>query len=658
MTLNEVKVGDIVTYKNKQGKQVKGKVIHRHDGKDASHLTGHVNIQKMGGAPSFPVTIHVSDIKPFITEDTSMINETHDLVNSIVTGNNIAAEENFNAILQAKINDVIADKKIEVASSMFNAHEEAEQVVDEALIGGQKKLDKNHNNKLDGQDFKMLRAKKGVKEDADETDDVITEVGDTKLINKDKKDAYVKSLGKKTFNTTTPVRPAWKKHPNFLAVGRKALRGEPGPVRAEEYVDEADAHSYVGGIDKIGKHSQPGDNTMRKVRKNVPLMNRVDATRKASMHAGLAKGAEMSLAKDPTDAGDRSKNIARTSGNAATRFARIAKGKAPFQKEEVQLDEISPEMAQRYLQKKRERDYNISADGTTQTSKKPQSLDRLDKNMKGTIRALNKVNFGKSSYNTSSKMKKEEVQLGEENIQELSPATHKSYQAKATTSRIGHSYRYKNARTDDQENYHWKKFSKRYKGVKNSEYLMKKKESSLDELNQQTYFNAADKRNNQAKAVGEIGHSGIAPQKKLQDKAYKLNAWGRQSERNKEINNIKKSLSPATKRAAGVRESIEEKVQQLDEISKKTLRNYVKKKKEVVKKSKYDYDKAKMNTIAHVKSPHSEFKTATEKETKAFNAHDRHAGKLASARKKIIAGSKRDMPKITVNPTMKGMKSS
>jgi hypothetical protein len=197
-------------------------------------------------------------------------------------------------------------------------------------------------------------------------------------------------------------------------------------------VDEADAHSYVGGMDKIGKHSQPGDNTMRKVRKNVPLMKKIDATRKASMHAGLAKGAEMSLAKDPTDAGDRSKNIARTSGNAATRFARIAKGKAPFQKEEVHLDE----------------------------------------------------------------------------------------------------------------------------------------------LNQQTYFNAADKRNNQAKAVGEIGHYGIAPQKKLQDKAYKLNAWGRQSERNKEINNIKKSLSPATKRAVGVRESIEEKVQQLDELSKNKVNDY------------------------------------------------------------------------------------
>ena len=38
-------------------------------------------------------------------------------------------------------------------------HEEVEQQ-DEALIGNQKKIDKNHNNKIDAQDFKILRSKK------------------------------------------------------------------------------------------------------------------------------------------------------------------------------------------------------------------------------------------------------------------------------------------------------------------------------------------------------------------------------------------------------------------------------------------------------------------------------------------------------------------
>jgi hypothetical protein len=35
-----------------------------------------------------------------------------------------------------------------------------EEALDEKLIGNQKKLDKNHNNKLDSEDFKMLRGKK------------------------------------------------------------------------------------------------------------------------------------------------------------------------------------------------------------------------------------------------------------------------------------------------------------------------------------------------------------------------------------------------------------------------------------------------------------------------------------------------------------------
>ena len=45
-----------------------------------------------------------------------------------------------------------------------NAFCEESEEVDEALIGGQKKIDKNHNNKIDAQDFKILRGKKKVDE--------------------------------------------------------------------------------------------------------------------------------------------------------------------------------------------------------------------------------------------------------------------------------------------------------------------------------------------------------------------------------------------------------------------------------------------------------------------------------------------------------------
>jgi hypothetical protein len=42
--------------------------------------------------------------------------------------------------------------------------EPKDKIATEALKGGQKKLDKNHNNKLDGEDFKMLRGEKKVAE--------------------------------------------------------------------------------------------------------------------------------------------------------------------------------------------------------------------------------------------------------------------------------------------------------------------------------------------------------------------------------------------------------------------------------------------------------------------------------------------------------------
>ena len=181
MEINEVKVGDMVTYKNKQGKQVKGKVIHRHDGKDASHLTGHVNIQKIGGVPSFPVTVHVSDIKPHITEETDMQNENvYTMIDSIQTGDTDRVETLFREIMNTKISDVLASNKEEVAKSMFNTNEcadcEAEEV-DEALVGNQHKIDANKNGKVDGHDFKMLRKKKGVKEEAEQVDEDTFEQG-------------------------------------------------------------------------------------------------------------------------------------------------------------------------------------------------------------------------------------------------------------------------------------------------------------------------------------------------------------------------------------------------------------------------------------------------------------------------------------------------
>jgi hypothetical protein len=67
-----------------------------------------------------------------------------------------------------------------------------------------------------------------------------------------------------------------------------------------------------------------------------------------------------------------------------------------FTKEEVeQVDEISSDMAYRYLRGKRERDYDISADGKSSKLKKPMTYDKMNKDAKSSIRALRTIEKSK-----------------------------------------------------------------------------------------------------------------------------------------------------------------------------------------------------------------------------------------------------------------------
>ena len=91
-------------------------------------------------------------------------------------------------------------------------------------------------------------------------------------------------------------------------------------------------------------------------------------------------------------------------------------------REEVeQVDEISSDMAYRYLQGKRERDYDISPDGKSSKLKKPQSFGKMNKDMKSTSRALRTIEKAKKTN--------EEV----EQIDELSKETLGRYIKKAAT---------------------------------------------------------------------------------------------------------------------------------------------------------------------------------------------------------------------------------
>jgi hypothetical protein len=66
--------------------------------------------------------------------------------------------------------------------------------------------------------------------------------------------------------------------------------------------------------------------------------------------------------------------------------------------EEVEtIDEISSDMAHRYLKGKRERDYDISADGKSSKLKKPQSFAKMNKDVKSSMRALRTIEKSKKT---------------------------------------------------------------------------------------------------------------------------------------------------------------------------------------------------------------------------------------------------------------------
>ena len=104
----------------------------------------------------------------------SDINEqVHDLIDHIDSQEHLEAENVFNNVLQTKIDELLSAAKQEVASSMFSTEEcaDCDEEMNEALKGGQHKIDANKNGKIDAQDFKMLRAKKGMKEEVEQVDE-------------------------------------------------------------------------------------------------------------------------------------------------------------------------------------------------------------------------------------------------------------------------------------------------------------------------------------------------------------------------------------------------------------------------------------------------------------------------------------------------------
>jgi hypothetical protein len=129
--------------------------------------------------------------------------------------------------------------------------------VAEALKGNQKKIDKNHNGKIDGQDFNLLRGKKKVEEEVEELDE--RDAG-----NKAKKDAAVASVGaankdeKHLTTKGTGIRGsvADKIRGREVTSGKDRMKEE---VESIEELSKDTMKSYVKKVDKRGESDKRGE---------------------------------------------------------------------------------------------------------------------------------------------------------------------------------------------------------------------------------------------------------------------------------------------------------------------------------------------------------------------------------------------------------------
>jgi len=129
--------------------------------------------------------------------------------------------------------------------------------VAEALKGGQKKLDANKNNKIDAQDFKLLKSKKKVEEEVEELDE--RDAG-----NKAKKDAAVAAVGaankdeKHLTTKGTGIRGsvADKIRGREVTSGKDRMKEE---VESIEELSKDTMKSYVKKVDKKGEGDKRGE---------------------------------------------------------------------------------------------------------------------------------------------------------------------------------------------------------------------------------------------------------------------------------------------------------------------------------------------------------------------------------------------------------------
>ena len=347
----------------------------------------------------------------------------------------------------------IDKKAFGISDSLVNA-------VNEALKGGQVKLDKNHNGKLDGQDFKMLRKEEVVDEG--------------NPANKEKKNAAAAAVGAKN------------RDGQYLSRMNPAVADK---IRGREKMSGNDRKQFeeVEQVDELSKQTM--GSYIKKASHDV-----------ATKSAATGRYADRANAvKDQMKKGDYS-NYQQGKKDDATadkmfnkswkRREGIAKATDKLTKEEVQVDEVldTPIKKFAYLMKAKK------------------SIKKSDPNdMKQANDIANRTIGAKRLMN---KLTKKKVSEDVEQVDELSKATLGSYVNKSAASLGKAGY---NAGSTDgtaaKLDPHIHTINKRSTGIKRAVGKLAKEDTQIDELSTDTYHSAAQKA--AKRAMGDAqGRSG------------------------------------------------------------------------------------------------------------------------------------------------------
>jgi hypothetical protein len=263
----------------------------------------------------------------------------------------------------------------------------------------------------------------------------------------------------------------------------------------------------------------------------------------------------------------------------------MAKEKKPVKEDAEQIDEISSDMAHRYLKGKRERDYDISPDGKSSKLKKPQSFDKMNKDMKSTVRALKTIEKAKKANEDV-----EHTNCGTPEccgqcdtaapINEISKGTLGRYINKAKDSIDTASYRqgHKEAHGSSSKPLE-KKLTKRHKGISTAVNKLTKEESEqIDELSKKTLGSYVKKASGAEQPKNVMSPKNV-PLTKIA--AYQGDSETR--ELGKRFNQatydkaerLRKNRSQGITRAAD--KLAKEEVEVIDELSKTTMGRYINK---------------------------------------------------------------------------------